>query len=124
MFAHPNVSSFNIEDSESEYEYDSEYGSDGERIIVSDADIENIVKEKLKCIEKREIDPDYPSILVDNFTCSICMGVYERPITLLCQHTFCFDCVHKYENQNEKKITIIFNSNYIYLSLWSRSYFQ
>lgn len=33
----------------------------------------------------------------ENLKCPICLDVFLRPVTLLCQHTFCADCINECE---------------------------
>lgn len=44
--------------------------------------------------------------LVDIDLCAICQNVLYKPTVLLCQHTFCFNCISTYckKNKWDKKI--------------------
>lgn len=38
----------------------------------------------------------------DEFDCSICKELLCEPIILMCQHSFCFDCIERHNNKNKK----------------------
>lgn len=35
-------------------------------------------------------------------TCTICFNSYQKPIKILCGHTFCFECIKKWSTQSDK----------------------
>ena len=37
---------------------------------------------------------------IDNYMCSICQDILYRPVTLICQHTFCYLCLEEYYNSD------------------------
>ncbi|XP_060693468.1 E3 ubiquitin/ISG15 ligase TRIM25-like [Hemiscyllium ocellatum] len=36
-----------------------------------------------------------PGVLQDELTCSMCLRVYQDPVTLPCQHSFCLNCIER-----------------------------
>lgn len=41
-------------------------------------------------------------LLEDKLTCSICLGLYQDPVTLTCGHNFCGDCIRDWWGRQEK----------------------
>ena len=35
-------------------------------------------------------------------TCTICFNLYQKPIKILCGHTFCFNCILNWSSQSDK----------------------
>ena len=54
-----------------------------------------------------------PKFIQDNLTCSICKNLFTTPITLLCQHTFCRECLIEWQRRT---INGIFDSFLVNLS--------
>jgi len=67
-------------------------------------DIEKDIEERISKIPKRSIDPEIPAVLAEHFTCSICTDIFRKPMTLICQHTFCYDCLLQLEKPDRGSI--------------------
>uniref|UniRef100_A0A3Q4C087 RING-type domain-containing protein n=1 Tax=Mola mola TaxID=94237 RepID=A0A3Q4C087_MOLML len=40
-----------------------------------------------------QVSPSHDSSLEKHFTCSICMEMFQNPVTTACGHTFCKECL-------------------------------
>jgi hypothetical protein len=74
--------------------------------IVEDNDIvednNSIVEENNDTIVE-EVDfnnDDNDNSVIETFQCSICKELLCEPITLLCQHSYCFECIKTYHKKN------------------------
>lgn len=56
-----------------------------------------------------EVVDTRPSI--NSYSCSICRDILFKPVTLLCQHSFCYDCLNDYYNANNDHSAYIFSKN-------------
>merc|ERR1711915_450119 len=39
----------------------------------------------------------------DLLTCKLCLGIFKDPVTLSCDHSFCFSCLQKNWEQNKSE---------------------
>jgi len=42
-------------------------------------------------------------VIREELTCSVCQDILFEPVTLFCQHTFCFECLWKEREKNQRK---------------------
>ena len=62
----------------------------------------------LQIIINKKMDDDQSSedFVIDceseitNYTCSICRELFYRPVTLICQHSYCYECLEEYYNSD------------------------
>lgn len=54
----------------------------------------------LKRVEKTHDPSNVQDDLRDLLTCEICKEIYNEPVTLLCNHTYCQYCIHKLIEQS------------------------
>ncbi|XP_039620854.1 tripartite motif-containing protein 16-like isoform X4 [Polypterus senegalus] len=42
-----------------------------------------------------------PLLSADQFTCSVCLDVLKKPVTIPCGHNYCLDCINDYWDQSD-----------------------
>ncbi|XP_039620857.1 tripartite motif-containing protein 16-like [Polypterus senegalus] len=42
-----------------------------------------------------------PLLSADQFTCSVCLEVLKKPVTIPCGHNYCLDCINDYWDQSD-----------------------
>ena len=48
---------------------------------------------------------------IDNYECSICKELLYRPVTLICQHSYCYDCIETYYFANENQDDVYYDNS-------------
>lgn len=78
--------------------------------------MEKIAEVKKTTISTRsQEDEDLVDKVKDLLTCEICKEIFNEPVTLLCNHTYCQYCIHKLIEQGEvkqKHEVILMSSNF------------
>ncbi|XP_065584601.1 E3 ubiquitin-protein ligase rnf8-like, partial [Artemia franciscana] len=52
-------------------------------------------KEKLEAFQKKQLD-----LLETDYSCSICLEVYVKPVRMPCQHIFCKTCIIQWDREH------------------------
>ncbi|XP_028671455.2 tripartite motif-containing protein 16-like isoform X3 [Erpetoichthys calabaricus] len=42
-----------------------------------------------------------PSLSADHYSCSVCLDVLKKPVTIPCGHNYCLDCINDYWDQSD-----------------------